>query len=289
MISSLARFRALLPSSLGMVVQASLSVLLMTLALNSNLASAASVSEILKDYYRIYYEPKQCQGIIANNGASDGEGNYHQSGYCIEVDRQVQVETEQGKRLYVLVTGDIAFDEGGNEAFGAHVYSGLVGMLVLKPINEGWEVEYANPAMTAGSYGKGLRDWKLVQVAPDKWGFINIHSDSHWIYSGSAFVLLTPDNRDITRSWIEAAFQHSDGGSGSAGACENKNLNICEHLKAQLDIDKDTLINGFFPLIMTVNGHQEDKVYKNTIYQVVYQPPGGYQVPKDYPMREASF
>ena len=41
-------------------------------------------------------------------------------------------------------------------------------MFVLKPQGLGWEVEYANPVMNADASGEGLKDWKLIQVAPDK-------------------------------------------------------------------------------------------------------------------------
>lgn len=111
-----------------------------TLMSLSNVASAKSVNEIIKEYYPIYNEAKQCRGIMANNGSSDGEGALYQNGYCIKIDRQLKVETRQGTRLYVSVTGDIGFNEDGSEAYGVHVFSGLVGMFVLKPQGSGWEV-----------------------------------------------------------------------------------------------------------------------------------------------------
>ena len=261
-------------------------IMLMSL---SNVASAKTVNEIIKEYYPIYNKAKQCQGILANNGSSDGEDTLNQSGYCIEVDRQLKVETKQGTRLYISVIGDIGFNKDGSEAYAAHVFSGLVGMFVLKPQGSGWEVESANPAMNAGSFGKGLKDWKLIQVAPDKWGFINIHSDSHWVHSGSAFVLLTPDKSNIRRSWIEAKYEHSNGGSGSAGGCSNPDASACTLLKAKLGVNKKTIINGFYPLEITLNGFEDDKVYKNKVYIIKYQPRLGYQVPNDYPMKDVSF
>ena len=261
-------------------------IMLMSL---SNVASAKTVNEIIKEYYPIYNETKQCQGLMANDGSSGGEGTLYQSGYCIEIDRQLKVETRQGTRLYVSVIGDIGFNEDGSEAYGAHVFSGLVGMFVLKPQGSGWEVESANPAMNAGASGKGLKKWKLIQVAPDKWGFTNIHSDSHWVHSGSAFILLTPDKDNIRRSWIEAKYEHSNAGSGSAGSCSNPDADTCTLLKAKLGVDKKTIINGFYPLEITLNGFEDDKVYKNQVYLIKYQPRLGYQVPNDYPMKDVSF
>ena len=255
----------------------------------TNAYAGQTVNEILNEYYPIYNEAKQCRGIMANNGSSDGEGTLYQNGYCIKIDRQLKVQAKQGTRLYISVIGDIGFNEDGSEAYGAHVFSGLVGMFVLKPQGSGWEVESANPAMNAGASGKGLKDWKLIQVAPDKWGFINIHSDSHWVHSGSAFVLLTPYKSNIRRSWVEAKYEHSNGGSGSAGGCSNPDASTCTLLKAKLGVDKKTIINGFYPLEITLNGFEDDKVYKNQVYLIKYQPRLGYQVPNDYPMKDVSF
>ena len=255
----------------------------------TNAYSGQTVNEILNEYYPIYNETKQCQGIIANNGSSSGEETPHQSGYCIEIDRQLEVRTKQGKRLYISVIGDVAFHENGAAAYSSHADTGLVGMFVLKPQGSGWEVEYVNPVMNAGASGAGLKDWKLIQVAPDIWGFINIHSDSHWVHSGSAFVLLTPDKSNIRRSWVEAKYEHSNGGSGSAGGCSNPDASTCTLLKAKLGVDKKTIINGFYPLEITLNGFEDDKVYKNQVYLIKYQPRLGYQVPNDYPMKDVSF
>ena len=105
-------------------------IMLMSL---SNVASAKSVNEIIKEYYPIYNKAKQCRGIIANNGSSSGEETPHQSRYCIEIDRQLEVRTKQGKRLYISVIGDVAFHENGAAAYSSHADTGLVGMFVLKP------------------------------------------------------------------------------------------------------------------------------------------------------------
>lgn len=59
----------------------------------TNVYAGQTVDEILDTYYSIYNETKQCRGIIANNGASFGEETPHQSGYCIEIDRQLEVRT----------------------------------------------------------------------------------------------------------------------------------------------------------------------------------------------------
>ena len=264
-----------------------------TLMSLSNVASAKSVNEILNEYYPIYNEAKQCRGIIANNGSSSGEETPHQSGYCIEIDRQLEVRTKQGKRLYISVIGDVAFHENGAAAYSSHADTGLVGMFVLKPQGSGWEVEYANPVMNAGASGAGLKDWKLIQVAPDTWGFINIHSDSHYNQSFSEYILMTPDSksRKIIDSHIAAEVEYYNESTAPSGCSKDRKVEYCTLLKAKLNIDKTTLINGFYPLEITVNGHEynydasKKNTYNNQVYTIKYEPKKGYQAPKDYPLQ----
>lgn len=259
----------------------------------SNIASAKSVNEILDKYYPIYNEIKQCRGIVANNGSTIDEGVYLKSGYCIEVDRQLQVQTKQGKRLYILVIGNVSFHEEGGNDFGSHADTGLVGMFVLRPEGDSWEVEYANPAMNAGSSGQGLKDWKLIQVASNLWGFINVHSDSHGSASFSEYILLAPDaeSKKVIDSHITAKVTMENNPFAPSGCSKDKNIDYCTWLKAKLSIDKTTVVNGFYPLEITVNGYEynhngtEKKTYKNQVYKINYEPKKGYQVPKDYPVQ----
>ena len=258
----------------------------------TNAYAGQTVNEILNEYYPIYNEAKQCRGIMANNGSSDGEGTLYQNGYCIKIDRQLKVQAKQGTRLYISVIGDIGFNEDGSEAYGAHVFSGLVGMFVLKPQGSGWEVESANPAMNAGAFGKGLKGWKLIQVAPDIWGFINIHSDSHYIQSFSEYVLMTPDpkSKKVIYSHIAAKATTENNPIAPSGCSKDRKVEYCTLLKAKLNIDKTTLINGFYPLEITISGHKynyngsEKKTYNNQVYKIKYEPKKGYQKPKDYPL-----
>ncbi|NRD69047.1 hypothetical protein HQR03_00635 [Psychrobacter okhotskensis] len=259
----------------------------------SNVASAKTVNEIIKEYYPIYNKAQQCQGIIANNGSRIDEDVYLKSGYCIKIDRQLEVKTKQGKRLYVVVIGEVSFNkEGGNDS-GSHADTGLVGMFVLKPQDSGWEVEYANPVMNAGASGGGLKDWKLIQVAPDIWGFINIHSDSHGSMSFSEYLLLAPDHKSgkIIKSHIGGKSTFSNTPTAPSGCSKDRKVEYCTLLKAKLNIDKTTLINGFYPLEITVNGHEynyngsEKKTYNNQVYTIKYEPKKGYQAPKNYPLQ----
>lgn len=136
----------------------------------TNTVAADSMMDALKPYYPLYNEALQCHGVIAPSGSVNGVTNEpYMTGYCIDIDRQKVVETDKGKRLYVLVTGDIRFDDNGKELEYDDIRfdNGLAGMFVLKPKGSGWQVESAKPTISVGSFGRGLSDWRLQKFSPN--------------------------------------------------------------------------------------------------------------------------
>ena len=255
-----------------------------TLMSLSNVASAKSVNEIIKEYYPIYNKAQQCQGIIAPSGPYNGlTGEREFTGYCIEIDRQRVLETDKGKRLYIVVKGNASFNEDGEalEYTDTRFDSGLVGMLVLKPQGSSWQVESANPTMTAGSFGFGLSKWRLQKFGPNAWGFLNKHGDTHQGYTSTSFVILTPNGRGIMESWIGASFD-----SGGSDGCGGQGQRLCNDRSADLEIDTSKTVNGFYPLKLTVNGYNQGKTYKNSIFSINYQKNKGYIEPNEYPLKD---
>ena len=254
-----------------------------TLMSLSNVASAKSVNEIIKEYYPIYNKAQQCQGIIAPSGPYNGlTGEREFTGYCIEIDRQRVLETDKGKRLYIVVKGNASFNEDGEalEYTDTRFDSGLVGMFVLKPKGEGWQVESANPTMNAGSNGLGLGGWDLEQFATNTWGFINEHGDTHQGYYSDSLVILTPSGSGITQSWIGINFNNEN-----AGKCED-DMSECDDVKATFTVDSSRVVNGFYPLELTINGRTKGKVYADFVYRIHYQKDKGYIEPNDYPLKD---
>ena len=248
----------------------------------TNASAAASVMDILKPYYPLYNKALKCHGAIAPSGSVNGLTNEpYMTGYCIDIDRQKVIETDKGKRLYILITGDVSFDENGEEVLRGHAASGLVGMFVLKPKGKGWQVESANPTMNAGSYGLGLGGWDLKQFAPNTWGFMNEHGDTHQGYTSTSFVILTPKGRGIVENWIGADFD-----SGGSDRCGGQKQPRCNDMNASLNIDTSKTVNGFYPLKLTVNGYNQGKTYKNSLFYINYQKDKGYIEPKDYPLKD---
>ena len=239
----------------------------------TNAYAGQTVNEILNEYYPIYNEAQQCQGIIAPSGPYNGlTGEREFTGYCIEIDRQRVLETDKGKRLYIVVKGNASFNEDGEalEYTDTRFDSGLVGMFVLKPKGEGWQVESANPTMNAGSNGLGLGGWDLEQFATNTWGFINEHGDTHQGYYSDSLVILTPSGSGITQSWIGMDHNNED-----VGKCE-ENMSECDNSKTTFTIDSHKTVNGFYPLELTINGRTKGKVYTDFVYRIHYQKDKGY-------------
>ena len=250
----------------------------------TNTSAADSVMDILKPYYPLYNEALGCHGAIAPSGSVNGlTREAYMTGYCIDIDRQKVIETDKGKRLYIVMKGNASFNEDGEalEYTDTRFDSGLVGMFVLKPKGEGWQVESANPYMNAGSNGLGLSGWDLEQFATNTWGFINEHGDTHQGYTSTSFVILTPNGRGIMENWIGAGFD-SDG----SDSCGGKGQRLCNDRSADLEIDTSKTVNGFYPLKLTVNGYNQGKTYKNSIFSINYQKNKGYIEPNEYPLKD---
>ena len=251
----------------------------------TNISVADSVVDILKPYYPLYNEALQCHGAIAPSGSVNGLTNEpYMTGYCIDIDRQKVIETNKGKRLYILITGNVSFDENGEklEYADTRFDSGLVGMFVLKPNSndKGWQVESANPYMNIGSFGRGLSNWQLQSFSPNTWGFLNVHNNALQGYHSDQLVILIANGADITESWIGVNYNNED-----AGECED-DISECDNVKTTFSIDSSKRINGFYPLKLTVNGVVNGTVYNNANYYIKYQKDEGYIEPNDYPLKD---
>ncbi|MEN6669341.1 hypothetical protein AAJP47_03085 [Psychrobacter sp. B38] len=257
-----------------------------SLGFATHTVAADSVMDVLKPYYPLYNEALQCHGVIAPSGSVNGLTNEpDMTGYCIDIDRQKVVETDKGKRLYVLVTGDIRFDDNGKglEYDDIRFDNGLAGMFVLKPKGSGWQVESAKPTISVGSFGRGLSDWRLQKLSPNAWGFLNQHSNALQGYYSDSLVILTPDGRDIRESWIGTQYNNED-----AGKCED-DLSECDIVKTVFAIDTSKTINGFYPLTMIIDGRVRGKVYNNAVYRINYQKDKGYTRPENYPLKNMGY
>lgn len=239
---------------------------------------------LLKPYYPFYNKTLKCQSVVVDAsfyGVFSADNN--KAGHCVEIDRQVMVETNKGKRLYVLVTGDIKFGEheqGLIDSNDALFYQGLVGMFVLKPNGNNWKIESASPIMSAGAQGMGLHDWKLMRLAPDAWGFINEDGYEYLGYVETSLVILTPNGQNIIKSSI-----NNSNFSAYTDLCSDEVKRVCDDINAKLQrIDTSKVVDGFYPLSFMINGRKNNKTYKNANYTFYYKKGQGYQIPNNYPI-----
>ncbi len=234
---------------------------------------------ILKPYYPIYNQTFKCHGVISG-GHTYNNGQKDEFGYCVGIDRQIMVKTSKGMRLYVMVTGDLEFDGDGDTRLKGHALSGLAGMFILKPDGNRWKIESANPDMSAGASGYGLHDWKLFKLGPEKWGFVNEHSDLHQGYFESGLIILLSVGNSIVKSFINSEFSNA-----GTGFCGEEQLPACEDIEVKLhSIDKSKVVGGYYPLKLVVNGNIDGKTYNNVIYTSYFNAEKGYQMLDTYPL-----
>lgn len=254
----------------------------------ANNGNADILQTVLKPYYALYNQANACQGTWANDGSYDGiTKEAYQIGYCVQVDSQKIVQTSQGKRMYVIVTGDVAFDAAGDEITGGHVHSGLVGMFVLKPHPtqaNTWQVESADPYMNAGSFGHGLTEWRLLQFSPESWGFLNEHGDTHFGVSGTDYVILTPNGKGIMQSWIGSSYNNA-----ATGNCGEAKQPTCDDIQSTFAINRTSVVNRFYPLNIVVTGEMNQQSYAKQSYKLYYLPNKGYITPQNYPLNDLDF
>lgn len=241
--------------------------------------SNETLMAILKPYYPLYNQTLKCHGVISGGHTYDN-GQKDEFGYCVEIDRKIMVETSKGMRLYVMVTGDLEFDGNGDRRVKGHALSGLAGMFVLKPNGNRWQIESANPNMSAGASGYGLHDWKLFKLGPEKLGFVNEHSDLHQGYFESGLIILLSVGNSIVESFINSEFSNA-----GTGLCGEGQLPACESVDVKIhSIDKSRVVGGYYLLKLVVNGNIGGKTYNNVIYTSYFDAKKGYQMPENYPL-----
>ncbi len=243
---------------------------LLKLALVANVAllsitpafAGQTVKEWMNDYYSTFDENTNCRYAIG------GQANLK---YCVTLEKAKQVDTKNGKRLYLLMTGD-AIEESAPHASG-----GLVGMFVFAPEgNNKWKVVSAKPKIIMGAWGKAPTDWTFHKFAPNKWGFLVTTSYGMGGQFTDNFNILTPNKQSIQHNVITE--------SDSYNNCEFSTI-ACYDLSAKLKINSKKVVNGYYPLILTVNGTDDKgKKYKNRKYQAIYKKGKGYMAPKNYPI-----
>ncbi len=239
------------------------------LALVTNLALFAvnpafagqSVKQLMNKYYSPLNKSSNCRYTVGGQGKDK---------YCMKVKKAKKINTKYGKRLYLLMTGD-------SIESSTHAYGGLVGMFALAPDGKNkWKVVSAKSKMEIGSWGTAPTDWTFHKFAPNKWGFLTTAGYTMGGNTESWFEILTSAGRSIMESTVANGLDQS-----GSSLCGNK----CASISAKIKINRKKVINGHYPLILTVNGKSDKgKRYKNRKYQATYKKGKGYTAPRNYPI-----
>lgn len=255
-----------------------LKMVLATISFLPTLAFAAqSVDEILDHYYSGYDKEEDCR---TTSRFDDDYKSYQK--YCMKYNIQKTVDTDKGKRLYMLAHGyNFEWSTSG-------LREEVVGLFVLKPDENGngWDIETAKPVIRATMNGSEEGKWTFHQFAPNTYGFLTTGSVGGGGASIGQFNIIIPNGKSVVYNNIG-----SESNNLATAGCENKKFygkNIkCEDLSATIEIDRSTVINGFYPLDLTLNGKDiKGKIYKNKVYRINYQKEKGYVEPNNYPLKD---
>ncbi len=231
-----------------------------------------TIKEWMNDYYSDFDENTNCRYLV---------GGQAEEKYCIKLQQAKQVETKQGKRLYLLMTGNSVEET-------ARAYGGLVGMFVFAPdsdISDGdaldknntWKVISAKSKIEMGSSGYAPNEWTFHKFAPNKWGFLTTTGYGMGGQFTEYFDVLTESGKSIQHNMIMKHSSYND--------CEFSKV-ACYDLSAKIKINHKKVINGHHPLTLTVNGYDNEtgKKYQNRKYQAIYKKGEGYVAEKGYPL-----
>ncbi len=230
-----------------------------TLFLTASAFAGDTLEQILSAYYPLSVGEKNCQAVI-----------HKSEKYCMRILKSEVGETQSGKKRYVLVAGD-------NINATSHPSSGLVGIFVLSPSKDGgFDIEAVNAKIPLGLFGKSPKDWTFHQFSPNSWGYLTAIGYSGGGYTFSNFFILTNQGKSIQKSSIP---YYKD----NAGTC-GEGLGQCESIDGKIKIDRSTVIKGFYPLVLTLNGLYKGKTYEKRKYRITHDGQKGYQTPANYPL-----
>lgn len=195
--------------------------------------------------------------------------------YCVKLAKAEAVNTTQGKRIYILMTG--------NTEDGGHPTPGIVGMFVFAPdVSDGqdntWKVVSADANKALGSFGHAPSKWSFHQFAANTYGFTTEHGYTNMGESNSYYLLLTPHKSTILENTIPSGIFVDNLSFCSTGD------NQCTDITGKLSINNKKSTNGFYQLSMILNGNIDNTKYRNKQYSISYKKGKGYVPSASYPI-----
>ena len=223
--------------------------------------------------------------------SNEGDGMY---GHCMKFVGEKIADTAQGKRRYILFSGD-------NLAY-CHGCPGLDSLFIFTSTDgKDWSLLSHKETNASGPWGQGSSEVEWQEIGPGSWGIMNEGVDAHNSTAYGVTKILRDDGEVIREAAI--TFYFSNGGAVGCGEefddIDKKKLPDCAELDGTVEIRKDLPAMGnTYPLQVTINGYeglklvgkgknartQPIKEYKNEKFLFSYNPDKHeYIMPTDYP------
>lgn len=232
-------------------------------------ANDVDYPNIHEDNYR-YNSQHQC--YTQNYRKEDGNVEL----YCMNEENTFvrTVKVNGVERLYYATTGTGASSNTG---------IGINGFFIYELQGERYKKIFSAHHEIAGNYyaNEGALDWRVREFAPNVWGFYAISSGaaggggSHDYHA----VVIPKQNQ------VQVSYLYNTVNNMASFVCE-EDKNQCIDLESELNIDRSKVINGFYPLNITVYGQDGKEFYNHQVHQSVYVPNKGYVEPNNSPFKK---
>jgi len=232
-----------------------------------------TIQKTITSFYSAYDKKRQCWVAKDKHDRSQH--------YCLKLINFKQIQTDEGKRYYILLSGEVLNEKG--EPFGAHVSSGLVGAFVF----HNSRLVAHDAYYPIGAFGKPPEDWSIIKLSDDDyWAWLSEWGDCHFGYCGGRYVLLAPYGKNMKNL---AAFTSSYSDEGT-GKFENGGAT---NLESSLIVDttqKAEQKTGIYPLKITIKGENAGKALKQSEWILPFnRKKWAYIEPKGWALADREF
>ncbi len=226
---------------------------------------SASTFKLLNQVYGNYDSARECWVIPEKVRAE-----YH---YCMKVKKIDLINTEQGKRNYLVLSSNLLNKEGESTGFAAHVDSGRVGLFIIDLRKK--RMLAANPLIVMGAWGYSPREWSLLKLGPsDYWGWKTYIYSSHFGHVGSKTIFFAPYGKKIIKEVAAIISSYSDELNDGSTSIDVK-----------IEVDNLEISKRMFPLKVEVTGTLKGKHLKPKTWAIPFDLKNWrYKEPRIWPL-----
>ncbi|MGV6810130.1 MAG: hypothetical protein ACWA5U_09670 [bacterium] len=240
---------------------------------HTQLTLSPIIQEKITRFYSEYDKKRQCW--VAKD---QYDSNLH---YCLKIEKIKVIKTDQGKRHYILLSGEILDEQ--QESASSHASSGLVAAFIFQ---ENQLIAH-NAYYPLGSFGKPPEGWSMIKLSEnDYWAWFNTWGDCHFGHCGGRYVLLAPYEKSI-KNIADFTSDYSDSGTGkfeNGGGTELESTLIVDTTQ---QAEKNT---GIYPLKINIKGLNAGKAVQKTEWIIPFnRKKWGYIEPRNWPLANREF